>query len=577
MKKVELSQNPAKLNIDIPLSGGIKFNLYYENGQTPLEGATILIKSHDGQEQKRGIIDTYGESMRYWLQSTNHESQSYTAEIYFDDYLLHTVSNVKIQQGLSQDLKIVVPVPKMVEDLLNFRLYDSNMNQLSKINGIYSVSLIDKNNNSIAKSEITSRGLVYFSNIPSGIYTAKILKDGQPVLNWNDEKIAIIGDKTEFDLIQTVHPEHVSEPKIVESTYSFGEPESYESSAQESILSCNCVAFRLDDVQDWWLNDVQIELINIFSENNIPLTVGIIADDFGNDPVIVDYIKNELNKDNIQIANHGLIHEPISNFDKQEQNEMMIESNKKIGEILNVTPKIFIPPENKFNEDTIEVLKQNGFTHLTAAWFSDSPPYLEENKSFYRFPQFAETGSYDSSQNRIIGIPANQTFTDVVSAIEKNGFAVITMHPQEFAIFDGGESVNIINEEQIKELKNLINMIRSENISILHLGEIQYNMFKVTDDKLVISSESYVIPKWIKNNAGWWRDGHLDDSSFVNGIQFLINEGIMEIPPTHQGLGGTDIPPWVKNNAGWWAENRISDDDFVNGITYLVNQGIIVV
>ena len=41
---------------------------------------------------------------------------------------------------------------------------------------------------------------------------------------------------------------------------------------------------------------MQIELINIFSENNIPLTVGIIADDFGNDPVIVDYIKNELNK-----------------------------------------------------------------------------------------------------------------------------------------------------------------------------------------------------------------------------------------------------------------------------------------
>jgi hypothetical protein len=37
------------------------------------------------------------------------------------------------------------------------------------------------------------------------------------------------------------------------------------------------------------------------------------------------------------------------------------------------------------------------------------------------------------------------------------------------------------------------------------------------------------IPSWIKNNAGWWADGSIDDSSFVQGIQFLIKEGIMRI------------------------------------------------
>ena len=38
------------------------------------------------------------------------------------------------------------------------------------------------------------------------------------------------------------------------------------------------------------------------------------------------------------------------------------------------------------------------------------------------------------------------------------------------------------------------------------------------------------IPDWIKNNAGWWADGAIDDDSFVQGIQFLIKEGIMKIP-----------------------------------------------
>jgi len=34
---------------------------------------------------------------------------------------------------------------------------------------------------------------------------------------------------------------------------------------------------------------------------------------------------------------------------------------------------------------------------------------------------------------------------------------------------------------------------------------------------------------WIKNNAGWWADGSIDDGSFIQGIQFLIKEGIIKI------------------------------------------------
>ena len=36
-----------------------------------------------------------------------------------------------------------------------------------------------------------------------------------------------------------------------------------------------------------------------------------------------------------------------------------------------------------------------------------------------------------------------------------------------------------------------------------------------------------VIPSWIKNNAGWWADGTIDDSTFITGIKFLVKEGII--------------------------------------------------
>jgi hypothetical protein len=84
------------------------------------------------------------------------------------------------------------------------------------------------------------------------------------------------------------------------------------------------------------------------------------------------------------------------------------------------------------------------------------------------------------------------------------------------------------------------------------------------------------IPDWIKNNAGWWADGSIDDNSFVQGIQFLIKEGLMSIPPTQDTSSvSNDIPAWVKNNAGWWADGSIDDNSFVQGIQFLISNGMI--
>ena len=84
------------------------------------------------------------------------------------------------------------------------------------------------------------------------------------------------------------------------------------------------------------------------------------------------------------------------------------------------------------------------------------------------------------------------------------------------------------------------------------------------------------IPAWIKNNAEWWAAGQIDDDSFVQGIQYLVKEDILKIPPTSQGegTGSNEIPSWIKNNAGWWAEGAIDDDSFIQGIQFLIKEGI---
>ncbi len=86
------------------------------------------------------------------------------------------------------------------------------------------------------------------------------------------------------------------------------------------------------------------------------------------------------------------------------------------------------------------------------------------------------------------------------------------------------------------------------------------------------------IPTWVKNNAGWWAQGQIGDGDFVKGIQYLIQQGIITIPPSSSTVSQSSsntIPAWVKNNAGWWAQGQIGDGDFVKGIQYLINAGII--
>jgi len=85
------------------------------------------------------------------------------------------------------------------------------------------------------------------------------------------------------------------------------------------------------------------------------------------------------------------------------------------------------------------------------------------------------------------------------------------------------------------------------------------------------------IPSWVKNTAGWWADSQIDDATYISGLQWLISNGIIKIPPTEQGTdAGTDIiPSWIKNNAGWWADSQIDDATYISGLQWLISNGII--
>ena len=90
-------------------------------------------------------------------------------------------------------------------------------------------------------------------------------------------------------------------------------------------------------------------------------------------------------------------------------------------------------------------------------------------------------------------------------------------------------------------------------------------------------SDVVSIPAWIKDHAKWWVAGEFDDNTYADGIEYMINVGIIVIPVTESDAQKQDavIPDWVKNTAGWWADEEIPDSAYVNAIQYLINEGII--
>lgn len=91
---------------------------------------------------------------------------------------------------------------------------------------------------------------------------------------------------------------------------------------------------------------------------------------------------------------------------------------------------------------------------------------------------------------------------------------------------------------------------------------------------LVPEKQIHGIPLKIKFYAKRWSEGIADASYFVQAIQYLINEGIIQYEP---GTGNVKhIPSWVKHPAAWWADDQISDKEFVVGMQYLINNKILI-
>ena len=63
----------------------------------------------------------------------------------------------------------------------------------------------------------------------------------------------------------------------------------------------------------------------------------------------------------------------------------------------------------------------------------------------------------------------------------------------------------------------------------------------ITSFSFFVSGEESIIPDWVKNNARWWADGQIAESDFISAMEYLINQGIIQITPQITEVQATKV------------------------------------
>ncbi len=447
---VDLQKNQQHLDITIKNMGGMRLNIFYSDGETPLPAAKVWIKSHDGKSWSYSETDENGQTIRTWLYPSIKEGNYYFAEILISPNLKHVYSPIKLQPNIAQEFKVVTKWPTIIDKLITIEVYNSTKAKVTKQDGTFIAQLFDVKKNKVAESTVTDKGLAHFSNLKVNDYALYIkTEDGKQLKTVAAKKVTIT------DTINTIKI-YLNNPEL-----------------NSDHLNCDCVAFRLDDIQDFYLAPAQISIISLFEEKNTPLTIGIIGSVVGTDQKLISTIKTGLvSNAPIEIASHSWNNRVLATLSKSDQESLIKQANEKIKTIFGQQPTVFIPPENRFDNTTLSILSDNGFTHISYS-VSEAEPPLFKKSNFYHFPILPATARLDASTGIWHHYSTEKIFDDIEQSIFDYGYAVVMMHPYEFSMYENAGYVNKVNTTKINELKSLIDKVYSRNLKILPIGSIQ--------------------------------------------------------------------------------------------------------
>jgi peptidoglycan/xylan/chitin deacetylase (PgdA/CDA1 family) len=276
-------------------------------------------------------------------------------------------------------------------------------------------------------------------------------------------------------------------------------PLSYTLAQRPNVLgSCNCVVFRMDDIQDYYASDAQIAAMNLFMSKGQPLSLGIIMNGTREDLKIIEKVAEGAKNGSFELGIHGWNHEDFTELSKSEQKSTLQMANEKMMKMFGNRSDIFVEPKGRFNNDTIKVMEELEFRISSSIMSSENS--FDGGRSIFNYihskigdlSNDTRNGSSPNANATIYHVPGMLAYTDyqngklvkvpidkIISAVDDNikkyGYSVIVFHPNDFLQRDENGKVpegSTFNSTEFQDFTRLVDNILSRNIRITTLSEL---------------------------------------------------------------------------------------------------------
>jgi len=554
---INLQSATISSDLIVPTYGGMRLQVLYNDGK-PMANTHLAIQSQDKKTWDTLITDSQGYTPQYWYLPSSTEDEYYIANITLAKSISFSYFPINLFPGISRDIQIVTPWPSVVANLITVSVHDGTK-ILTSNDGNFTVQLYNATG-LVDSSNVNDKGFAFFSNLKVDEYNFRALNvtDATKLPMQMGSVNAIINGSQNSVIIHKGNSVPVS--TLLRSV----------------SQSCECVAFRLDDIQDWYLRNQQEKVMDIFLEKNASLTVGVIGNYFGKDKLLLSYLQNRTQDKNapIEIANHGWNHENFATFSEADQSSLINKTNQKLIAIFGEKPVTFLTPYNSLNNDTVRAVLENGMTHISSNAINpyDKPPFPLTNAKLYHFPATAVTAKL-SDQGVFVGTTHDYVFQQIKANMDSYGFAVVLMHPQDFSLKVNNTYTGDMDWTQLNELRTLIDEVRNSGLKIVTIGTVNLDVQEPT----VRNVDRTIIPEWVRHVALLWEQEKVTDKEFSQGIEYLVKQNIIILKndTSSYPIVNQISFPQIKDNAGLWGYGQISTHTFAVSLKYLVENNTI--
>mmetsp|Transcript_3488 Transcript_3488/g.5439 ORF Transcript_3488/g.5439 Transcript_3488/m.5439 type:complete len:1094 (+) Transcript_3488:90-3371(+) len=231
------------------------------------------------------------------------------------------------------------------------------------------------------------------------------------------------------------------------------------------------VVFRLDDVQAWWCESIARMVIDLFLQKQIPVNLGVLGMHLSQSSDLVTYLQRVSASPLVEIADHSYSHASFAGKSFDWQQNDLASTNAQIFSATGVVASTFIAPYNTFDDNTFLAMKSEGMNILSGQceWAIDS-------SSVIYCPPGNNVVAPNIVRNDIHILPAGAVLGDelywedysrpgdidkakgwIESQIANQGFAVMMLHPFEFAVDNECTNLDTAKLSILEELMAYVN------------------------------------------------------------------------------------------------------------------------